>query len=537
MTPSPNKMLERLLIVDDEENVVTFCSRTLQNRGYEVHVARSAQDALVLLQSERFDLLATDIKMPGMSGLELMREALALRADLAVIVITGMGTFDVSVEALRAGAHDFLVKPFGANELARAVEHALEQARLIRESARLRLLEPLLELSQQALSHVDLAGLCKALLNIAISQTQGLGAALLLNDPEQVFAMGLPQDQLEILGRAARAHNLNGAIQVWSSDELVTDLDREQEAELGMIAYAPLYAHTGHIGGLLIALDRDMHQVDRGELDLVSLLASHAATLLDNARLVMQLEEWNHTLEEHVAAAQERLLRTERLATVGQLGSSIAHELRNPLGVISNSVYYLKMRLGERDERISKHLEIISREVQTANKIITDLMSFVRVGQLEVEATNPQALVMGALERAQIPPNVRVHADVPADLPPIHVDRDKMRQALLNLVDNAVQAMPDGGDLTISAELAGNALRLRIRDTGEGIPHENLERIFEPLFTTKAKGIGLGLAIVRMMVEAHGGQVSIASELGQGTTFTLQLPLETPSTTSKELLA
>jgi signal transduction histidine kinase len=538
-------MRERLLVVDDERNVVTFCTRTLQRCGYEVQSALSGEEALELLQRESFDLLATDIKMPGMSGLELMRQAVALRADLAVIVITGMGTFDVAVDTLRAGAHDFLAKPFGADELTRAVEYALEQARLARERARLRLIEPLLELSQQTLANPDLETLALAILNIAVAQTRGLGAALLLEQPKQTFSLGLTQAAWLGLGGAAARHAADGGPQVLAAQELALQPNCLPQDTLGTLIRAPLDARSGHIGTLLIALDKSQSLTERSELDVVSLLAGQAAALLDNALLVQELEDWNRNLEQRVSqrtaelqAAQDRLLRAEKLATVGQLGSSIAHELRNPLGVISNSVYYLKMRLGDDlDERVAKHLDIITREVQASNSIITDLMNFVRVHQIEQEPTAPEALVLGVLERAQIPAQVRVTVHVPENLPRVCLDRDKMHHALLNLVDNAVQAMPHGGELTIRGYVEHDALCLAIKDSGEGIPRENMERIFEPLFTTKARGIGLGLAIVRMMVEAHGGQVRVTSELGQGTTFTLLMPRKMPQAAAEELCA
>ncbi len=538
-------MREKLLIVDDEPNVRTFCIRALRRQGYEAQGASSGVEALELLQKERFDLLATDIKMPGMSGLELVRQALESREDLAVIVITGMGTFDVAVQALRAGAHEFLVKPFGAAELARAVEYSLEQVRLIRERARLRLLEPLLELSQQALYERDLENLGQAILKIAMTQTQALGAALLLRDRRKAFYAGLPPDSLRAYARAAQPRNQGDLVQTWTPAQLGVSARLDGQADaLGTILYTSLDAPTGTVGELVIALSRDPLQVKQSELDIVSVLGGQAAALLENARLVQQLGEWNHTLEQRVSqrtkelqAAQERLLRAEKLATVGQLGSSIAHELRNPLGVISNSVYYIKMRLGELDDKLTKHLDIIMREIQASNKIITDLMNFVRVGQIETKIVGPSNLVLAVLERAQIPSQVRVTVDVPEDLPPVAVDSDKMQQVLLNLIDNAVQAMPHGGMLAIRGYAQEGALCLTVKDSGEGIPRENLERIFEPLFTTKARGIGLGLVIVRMLVEAHGGQIQVASEPGQGASFTICVPMAVHEAAAKELCA
>jgi signal transduction histidine kinase len=272
---------------------------------------------------------------------------------------------------------------------------------------------------------------------------------------------------------------------------------------------------------------------EESSVELLSILSNQGAAFLENARLVRELEDWNQELEERVderteelRKAQDRLVRAERLAAIGELGASVAHELRNPLGVISNSMYYLKTRLGDQDGKVVKHLDIIGREVKTANRIITDLMNFVRSKNLKVDSVDPGALLRHSLERARIPEDVDVHMDVNGDLPTIEADGDKAGQVFLNLLDNAVEAMPQGGDLYIDAEAGKDGVVFTFEDTGVGIPPENAEKVFEPLFTTKTKGIGLGLSIVKLLVEAHGGDVCVQSEEGQGAHFTVRLPYQ-----------
>lgn len=220
-------------------------------------------------------------------------------------------------------------------------------------------------------------------------------------------------------------------------------------------------------------------------------------------------------------AAQADLVRAERLAILGQLAGGVSHELRNPLGVIKNSVYFLRMVIPE-EERAQKHLNILEREVETATRIITSLLDF---AQLRAPAATPvdlNALVEQQLERMPAPAGITTRLELAPELPPVMVDPEHIRLVVGNLLLNAVQAMPDGGTLTLRTAAAAAGVSLMIADTGVGIPSEILDKIFEPLFTTKAKGIGLGLSLAKRLVESNGGSIGVESVPGQGTRFELR---------------
>jgi len=250
------------------------------------------------------------------------------------------------------------------------------------------------------------------------------------------------------------------------------------------------------------------------------------------------LRDYNTRLATEVAArtrelteAQEKLVRQEKLAVLGQLAGSVGHELRNPLGVINNAVYYLKMTQPDVDEKISKYHAVIEQEVHNAEKIITDLLDFARVKSVDQELIAIPVLVQSVLARFLVPEYITTVLDLPADLQNILVDQRQMEQVLGNLTTNACQAMIEGGTLTIRAQPAAlddgqPAVRIQVIDTGSGITAENLKKLFEPLFTTKARGIGLGLAVSRKLVEANGGRIDVQSEVGKGSTFTVYLPIK-----------
>ena len=229
------------------------------------------------------------------------------------------------------------------------------------------------------------------------------------------------------------------------------------------------------------------------------------------------LEEKTRALEE----AQETLIRKERLAVVGELAGGVSHELRNPLGVIANSVYYLRMVVPE-SPKVEKHLGILEREVRTATAIVTELLDFSRTRPPTPTLVDLNALVVEQLERITVPGAVTVRRDLAPDLPGVAVDPAQVGLVLGNLISNAVQAMPDGGTLTVASAHSNGSAALAVVDTGTGIAADVLTRIFEPLFTTKNRGIGLGLSIARNLTEANGGTIAVESGPGQGTRFTLR---------------
>ncbi len=261
--------------------------------------------------------------------------------------------------------------------------------------------------------------------------------------------------------------------------------------------------------------------------------------ITERKRAEEALKEYSERLEEMVDErtqelrdAQQQLLRAERLAAIGQLGASIGHELRNPLGIIKNSTYYLNMKMGGTDEKVKKHLGIMEKEITRSNKIITDLLDFARVRSPTLRKTDANLLVREAISRSEIPENVEVITRLAGGLPPLIADPSQIEQVFINMISNAAQAMTSsdslearhGGRLEISTGAEDGFIATEFKDNGRGVSEENLGKLFQPLFTTKTKGIGLGLAICKAIVEAHEGRIEVESEPGKGTTFTVKLP-------------
>jgi signal transduction histidine kinase len=237
------------------------------------------------------------------------------------------------------------------------------------------------------------------------------------------------------------------------------------------------------------------------------------------------------TANEELKETQEQLIRSEKLAAIGKLAGGVGHELRNPLGAIKNAVYYIKGKLtdselAKREPRIIEFLGIIDDEISSSNKIINDLLNFSRVGKPAVSPAKIRKVMEDALSYLTVPEDIEVINKLDANLPEVEIDADQIRQVFVNIATNGMQAMPEGGKLIIDAKKGDKFLEVAISDTGDGISEDVIGKIFDPLFTTRAKGIGLGLAVCKSIIERHGGAIGVESKVGEGATFTVKLPLK-----------
>jgi len=226
---------------------------------------------------------------------------------------------------------------------------------------------------------------------------------------------------------------------------------------------------------------------------------------------------------------EERLLKSERLAGIGELAGMIGHDLRNPLAGIRNATYFLRKKQAQfvGDSGLQM-LAIIDKSVEYSNKIINDLLDYSREIRLDLETCNPKTLIDYILMTATIPKNIKISDNTDSSLH-IMADTNKIERVFTNIIKNAIDAMSQsGGVLNISSSLNGNFAEISFSDNGPGMPPEVVSKIFTPLFTTKAQGMGFGLSICRRIIEAHGGSIRVKTELGKGTTFTISLPIQGP---------
>jgi len=221
-----------------------------------------------------------------------------------------------------------------------------------------------------------------------------------------------------------------------------------------------------------------------------------------------------------------KLRNTERLAAIGELATMVAHDLRNPLASMEYAYYNLRTNDAPNlDKDGLRMLKILEDDINRSNKIINDLLDYSAKIRLELQVTDVKSILKETYSSLKVPENIKI-VDLAKDEPKIEVDFLKIQRVFINILKNAIDAMPDGGALTIESKETNGSVEVTISDTGAGISKETLKKLWSPLFTTKAKGMGFGLAISKRLIEAHEGSISVQSELGKGTTFKLTIPIE-----------
>ena len=287
----------------------------------------------------------------------------------------------------------------------------------------------------------------------------------------------------------------------------------------------PLVVRERVIGTAIIVETAGRRLFTPAEVERAAAIANQLAVAADNARLYEDLRRSYAQL----ARAQQQLIQGERLAALGELSAVVAHEVRNPLGVIFNSIGSLR-RLVRPAGDAKMLFDIVEEEAERLNRIVGDLLDFARPSTPELRPDALDRVVEDAVGAAVLQQAglIEIVRELDPALPPVAIDARLVRQAVLNVAVNAVQAMPRGGRITIRTRRDAGSALVEIEDTGAGIPEEVRERIFEPFFTTKASGTGLGLAVVRRIVEGHGGAVHVRTVPGSGSVFALGFPLAGP---------
>jgi PAS domain S-box-containing protein len=655
-------MNERVLLVDDKPEIIEFCTRLLKDHGYDLVSADSGQKAIAQLQEQTFDLLVADIMMPVVDGLEVLRVAKEIDPEIAVVVITGYGTLENAVEALRAGAQGFVIKPFTSEELISSVQEVLSKRQLARENARLRALIPLLEMAQISVSTANMDELTNLAAQITVRETAAEWACLVLPragqqnlTPTVTIYTAAHREQMSLDEKWL--HTVTTFI-MERDKPLISMGDANLPEEIrsgfpgsgsGWAAAFPLSFKEEPIGALILGSAADASGLKPDDYELALILSSQVAGVMSNAELFNQLEttvaelsalkQYNESVLRNMSnglitvdalgkvisynQASEKLLscplrlgdgltpesapptlrdlaailketwetqtpishrelsfplqdgrsmplkvstsllrdeagrpsgvisiledlselraleekrhRQDRLAMLGQMAAQVAHEIRNPLVTIGLGVQYLEKGL-EPDSTRRKAVQRITRQLERLEQTVNEFLSFSKPSSLRFERRALGEVVDDTMEifSAHLQEHhITLGKEYDPDLPPVLLDAEQIERAVADLVMNAVEAMPQGGKITIRTGLVekpgGPMAELSIADTGVGILPENMDKIFEPFFSTHAKGTGLGLPIARRIIEEHGGTITAASDPGQGATFTILLPLEKKS--------
>lgn len=322
-----------------------------------------------------------------------------------------------------------------------------------------------------------------------------------------------------LLGGERQVGHLKVTLREWLGQLLVGPWDHayyERRARIGRV-HVRIALPQHYMLGAMNVLRTELAMVVETSVDALQRPVTSAAL---SRVLDLELAIMLHTYREDLLAQHARV---ERLSTFGQLVGSIGHELRNPLGVIETSLFVLKGRDGH-DARTTRHLDRIGDQVQLANDIITQLLDMIRDRPLQPQPIDVAVAIAAAANAVPRGPDVRLELEGWAGLPTLHADPTQLRQVVTNLVENAVHAVGASGTVRVTGAAEGPLLVLQVDDSGPGLDASVRARLFEPLVTTKARGIGLGLALVRRIAQRHGGSVSASNAPSGGARFEVRLP-------------
>ncbi len=519
---SENEIRTRLLHVlyaEHNSNDIDLTRRHMAAHApyIHIHMVSNAPQVLAALkkkdQQANWDVILLDYHLPGMDALDAIREINHGDDHPPIIVITGQGDEDVAAQALRLGALDYIIKnPGYLFELAPAIQSAYLRAKLEREHK-------------------------------ALVESNRRFQRLVQNAQDLIYRFRIIPDRgFEYVSPAATT--LTGYLveDYYTLPNFETklvhpdDLPLFQSVVQGTCAFEKsIIMRWVHKNGSIIWTEQRYVPIRDEKGNLVA-LEGIARDITDRKQTEQVMIEYNERLEMDVQVrtqelrdTQETLLKQERQATFGQLAGGVAHELRNPLGVIANAVYYLKLIVPQTEEKIMEYLGILERESQTAVQIISDMLNFSSVESGDRQPTNVAELIQAVLVKQPLPKKVTLRLKLPETIPLVFVDSHQIEQALVRLVVNAYEAMEGSGILEINVDhsitLKQSLVNIAIKDSGSGLSPENMERLFEPLFTTKLRRIGLGLALSERLIEVNGGRIEVKSKEGKGTTFTLHLPV------------
>jgi len=523
---------EHILIADDEADVLDTCVRALSMEGYQICGVHSGLEAIEMVKKQSFDLLLTDIKMPGITGLQAYGAIKQHDPDIVGVAITGYGSTDMAIEALRLGIYDFLLKPFSVGELSAAVSKALEKKRLERENARLKALIPLFQLSQAFIAVTDLDALLRQVLQVAVRETAAdIGVLILKNDTSGDWEVcsavtdtgsELPKHEYKPSDSIIRQTLQSQQPTIWRREPGQTSFFALEtvNARVSTGVALPLIIQGDMIG--ILSLDKGCKKPPfaRSDVELLSVVASQASIAIQNARLFTRIRN-----------AYEKLSALDHLKS--EFISIAAHELRTPLAEIGT---YLAV-LEHESKGGNLCLAGIARALDRLTALINDItdLTFLQAGQVELKRASfslPQLLAesleqLGPLAARK---GLSITTSIADSFPSICADARKVKVVLKNLISNAIKFTPAGGAITIGAEADGNEVRVAVQDTGIGIPEEEWEWVFKPFYQLENSlvrehgGIGLGLAIAKNLIELHSGRIWIESAVGKGSTFYFTLP-------------
>lgn len=471
----------RILIVDDDEDDFIITSEyinSIPGNTFTIEWSKNYADGLIQLLAKNYDLYFVDYRLGAKSGIDFLKEAAAHNCEEPIVLLTGKGNYEVDLRAMQLGAVDYLIKTdLSTEKMERCIRYALERAATLKAlRANERKYRSIFEKSKDIIFVTDLS-LNFIDVNEAIETLLGF-------DKQEILKMNL----CDLVENDQQKTELQMAI---------AGVDEVTDWEVAML--------TKNKEKKFCILTLTLEESDKGQGYVQGIM--HDITNLKKV--------------------EKATLQTEKLAAAGRLVRTIAHEVRNPLNNITLSVE--QMQQEKVDEQSSLYLNIIQRNGRRISDLISELLNTSRPTEITLQREILQNIldevISSSIDSLTLK-RLKMQVNYVHDAVEIMADREKLKMALLNIVVNAIEAMQeDTGKLSISLEQTEYHAIVAISDNGSGISEENISRLFEPYFTQKRNGVGLGLTFTLNILQAHRAHIDVTSQPGQGTTFTIHFPL------------
>ena len=503
----PSEPMNRLLLIDDEPDILRVLSRSLRADGFEVSTAEGGEAGLSLFRSERPDIVLTDIKMPGIDGIEVLKRIKQEDPGTEVIMVTGHGDIENAIEALQHGASDFINKPVRDDALSLALKRAQEKIEIRRK-----LEEYTVDLERKVAEATrELRRKSNFMAKLIRSSNDGIVAT------DKAFTVVIYNPGAErIFG--------------YGADEVLEQMSAETLFPEEILATIRLEEERRAAGGEMPWRETTLPAKDGSRIPV-----RFSGTLLHEQERIVGSVAFFQDLRE-IKRLEKELLRAERLAAVGQTVAGLAHGIKNILHGLKGGSYLVDIGIEkEMPDKLKAGWEMIQRNIKRTADLVMDLLNYAKEREPEFEPCRPNEIVsdVRSLVADKAEENgIEVTTELDPEIREAAMDPRSIHTALLNLASNAVDACIFDQNtrkqwqvrLQTKRESDGS-IRFSISDNGAGMDDEVKKKLFTSFFSTKGhRGTGLGLLVTRKLIEEHGGTIDVESEPGQGTVFTFRLP-------------
>lgn len=541
----------QILVVDDETVVVSLVRDALEDDNYIVETCGSADEALQWLNRRRFDLLITDIRMPGMDGIELVCRGREMHPDLGVIFITGYANLASAKNAIKQGAFDYIMKPFELSEIRQAVRNALKIKSEVAAKSSEQELTRMSDLSQMLFAANDRVSLLTSSLKfIMMNQHVASGAAVLFDQHEKRFveiticsgnesqAEGPLSAELETVIRERIETLRHPVVSTCFENHPLYSLTMPARAKALMrppwardgqpLVHVPITRSNTAYGRFVLESRDGASQIKESDLKFLAVTASQLAMTLENLDLLEETQKAYAGLKE----LQDETIRLETIATRGMMSAEIGHEMNNFIGVVAGNLSLLDFNIKKGNfSDLEKYTAAMTGTIEKIKKFTANLMDLRPISSEKTTISFDRLLteVIDYLRPQKRFRDVSITVTEFVDDVQFNADPTQMQQLLYNFFNNAADATADAQRKEISVALEvrreDGKFRFSVADTGCGIPPELLQRAFHERFTTKESGHGFGLVVCKRIIDNHGGRLQVDSKPGSGTTITVEFPL------------